>query len=148
MRSRLRMLSRAATRLAALRTYYDSEPLQGQYASADFLLLLGDNRAEDVRFLKGDEELKKADASTPGSYLSCAAADRVEGEGAATWHPDVHDGIEDMPAGAAAGAGSADGLASLLTDGSMRTTATVIAKQQCRAFWRSPAHCSPDCVPA
>lgn len=46
--------------LAALRTYTIPSPLQGQYASADFLLLLGDNRAEDVRFLKGDEALKKA----------------------------------------------------------------------------------------
>jgi Flp pilus assembly protein TadD len=46
--------------VAALRTYTISSPLDGQYASADFLLLLGDNRAEDVRFLKGDESLKKA----------------------------------------------------------------------------------------
>ncbi|HET6217073.1 MAG TPA: tetratricopeptide repeat protein, partial [Acidobacteriaceae bacterium] len=45
--------------LAALRTYTIPSPLEGQYASADFLLLLGDNRAEDVRFLKGDESLKK-----------------------------------------------------------------------------------------
>jgi hypothetical protein len=49
--------------LAALRTYTIPSPLEGQYASADFLLLLGDNHAEDVRWLKGDEELKKA---TPG----------------------------------------------------------------------------------
>jgi tetratricopeptide (TPR) repeat protein len=46
--------------LAALRTYTIASPLGGQYASADFLLLLGDNRIEDVRFLKGDESLKKA----------------------------------------------------------------------------------------
>jgi tetratricopeptide (TPR) repeat protein len=46
--------------LAALRTYTIASPLDGQYASADFLLLLGDNRAEDVRFFKGDESLKKA----------------------------------------------------------------------------------------
>jgi tetratricopeptide (TPR) repeat protein len=46
--------------LAALRTYTIPSPLQGQYASADFLLLLGDNRADDVRFLKGDEALQKA----------------------------------------------------------------------------------------
>jgi tetratricopeptide (TPR) repeat protein len=46
--------------LAALRTYTIPSALDGRYASADFLLLLGDNRAEDVRFLKGDEELKKA----------------------------------------------------------------------------------------
>jgi tetratricopeptide (TPR) repeat protein len=45
--------------LAALRTYTIPSPLQGQYASADFVLLLGDNRAEDVRFVKGDETLKK-----------------------------------------------------------------------------------------
>jgi tetratricopeptide (TPR) repeat protein len=45
--------------LAALRTYTIPSPLQGQYASADFLLLLGDNRAADVRYLKGDEALKK-----------------------------------------------------------------------------------------
>jgi tetratricopeptide (TPR) repeat protein len=45
--------------LAALRTYTIPSALDGRYASADFLLLLGDNRAEDVRFLKGDEELKK-----------------------------------------------------------------------------------------
>jgi tetratricopeptide (TPR) repeat protein len=45
--------------LAALRTYTIPSPLQGQYASADFVLLLGDNRAEDVRFVKGDEALKK-----------------------------------------------------------------------------------------
>jgi hypothetical protein len=46
--------------VAALRTYTIPSPLKGQYASADFLLLLGDNRAEDVRWLKGDEELRKA----------------------------------------------------------------------------------------
>jgi tetratricopeptide (TPR) repeat protein len=46
--------------LAALRTYTIPSPLQGQYASADFVLLLGDNRAEDVRWLKGDDVLKKA----------------------------------------------------------------------------------------
>jgi len=46
--------------LAALRTYTIPSPLDGKYASADFLLLLGDNRAEDVRFLKGDEALKPA----------------------------------------------------------------------------------------
>ncbi|HEX6773095.1 MAG TPA: DUF3857 domain-containing protein [Acidobacteriaceae bacterium] len=46
--------------LAAMRTYTIPNPLSGHYASADFLLLLGDNRAEDVRFLKGDEALKKA----------------------------------------------------------------------------------------
>ena len=46
--------------LAALRTYTIPSPIEGQYASADFLLLLGDNRAEDVRYLKGDEALKKA----------------------------------------------------------------------------------------
>jgi tetratricopeptide (TPR) repeat protein len=46
--------------LTALRTYRIPSPLQGQYASADFLLLLSDNRAEDVRFLKGDEALKQA----------------------------------------------------------------------------------------
>jgi hypothetical protein len=46
--------------LAALRTYTIPSPLEGQYASADFLLLLGDNHAEDVRFLKGDDVLKKA----------------------------------------------------------------------------------------
>jgi tetratricopeptide (TPR) repeat protein len=45
--------------LAALRTYTIPSPLQGQYASADFVLLLGDNRAEDVRFVKGAEALKK-----------------------------------------------------------------------------------------
>jgi tetratricopeptide (TPR) repeat protein len=49
--------------LAALRTYTIPSPLKGQYASADFVLLLGDNHAEDVRWLKGDEELKQA---TPG----------------------------------------------------------------------------------
>ncbi len=49
--------------VAALRTYTIPSPLKGQYASADFLLLLGDNHAEDVRWLKGDEELRKA---TPG----------------------------------------------------------------------------------
>jgi tetratricopeptide (TPR) repeat protein len=46
--------------LAALRTYTIPSPLQGQYASADFVLLLGDNRAKDVRWVKGDETLKKA----------------------------------------------------------------------------------------
>jgi hypothetical protein len=46
--------------LAALRTYTIPSPLDGKYASADFLLLLGDNRADDVRFLKGDDALKKA----------------------------------------------------------------------------------------
>lgn len=46
--------------LAALRTYTIPSPLDGEYASADFLLLLGDNRAEDARFLKGDDALKKA----------------------------------------------------------------------------------------
>jgi tetratricopeptide (TPR) repeat protein len=45
--------------LAALLTYTIPSPLQGQYASADFVLLLGDNRAEDVRFVKGAEALKK-----------------------------------------------------------------------------------------
>jgi tetratricopeptide (TPR) repeat protein len=45
--------------VAALRTYTIPSPLQGQYASADFLLLLGDGHAQDVRFLKGDEALKK-----------------------------------------------------------------------------------------
>jgi tetratricopeptide (TPR) repeat protein len=49
--------------VAALRTYTIPSPLQGQYASADFVLLLGDNHAEDVRWVKGDEALKKA---TPG----------------------------------------------------------------------------------
>lgn len=46
--------------LAAVRTYTIPSPLDGHYASADFLLLLGDNGVEDVRFLKGDESLKKA----------------------------------------------------------------------------------------
>ena len=46
--------------LAALRTYTIPSPLNGTYASADFLLLLGANHAEDVRFLKGDEALEKA----------------------------------------------------------------------------------------
>lgn len=45
--------------LAAMRTYTIPSPLQGQYASADFLLLLGNNHADDVHFLKGDEALKK-----------------------------------------------------------------------------------------
>jgi hypothetical protein len=49
--------------LAALRTYTIPSPLKGQYASADFLLLIDDNHAEDVRFLKGDELLKKATAA-------------------------------------------------------------------------------------
>jgi tetratricopeptide (TPR) repeat protein len=53
-------LQQGQDEIAALRTYTISSPLDGQYASADFLLLLGDNRAEDVRFLKGDESLKKA----------------------------------------------------------------------------------------
>jgi hypothetical protein len=53
-------IQRGGDELAALRTYTIPSPLQGQYASADFLLLLGDNRADDVRFLKGDEALKKA----------------------------------------------------------------------------------------
>jgi hypothetical protein len=46
--------------LAALRTYTIASPLDGRYASADFLLLLGDDRAEDVRFLKGNEALRQA----------------------------------------------------------------------------------------
>ena len=46
--------------LAALRTYTIPSPLHGEYASADFLLLMGDNRAQDVRFFRGDEALKKA----------------------------------------------------------------------------------------
>ncbi|MFL6427560.1 MAG: hypothetical protein ACJ71S_04900, partial [Acidobacteriaceae bacterium] len=46
--------------LAALRTYTIPSPLDGRYASADFLLLLGDDRAADVHFLKGDEALKQA----------------------------------------------------------------------------------------
>jgi tetratricopeptide (TPR) repeat protein len=46
--------------VAALRTYTIPSPLQGQYASADFVLLLGENHAEDVRWVKGDEALKKA----------------------------------------------------------------------------------------
>jgi len=53
--------------LAALRTYTIPSPLEGQYASADFLLLLGDNRAEDVRFLKGDDTLKKAGPALLGA---------------------------------------------------------------------------------
>jgi predicted Zn-dependent protease len=46
--------------LAALRTYTISSPLKGQSASAEFLLLMGDNSAEDVRFVKGDETLKRS----------------------------------------------------------------------------------------
>ena len=46
--------------LAALRTYTVPSPLAGQYASADFLFLMGDKHAEDVRFVKGDALLKKA----------------------------------------------------------------------------------------
>jgi tetratricopeptide (TPR) repeat protein len=46
--------------VAALRTYTIPSPLKGEYASADFLLLMAENRAEDVRFLKGDETLKNA----------------------------------------------------------------------------------------
>jgi hypothetical protein len=45
--------------LAALSMYTIPNPLDGKYASADFLLLLGDSHAEDVRFLRGDETLKK-----------------------------------------------------------------------------------------
>ncbi|HEY4009627.1 MAG TPA: transglutaminase domain-containing protein, partial [Acidobacteriaceae bacterium] len=57
--------------LAALRTYTIPSPLDGQYASADFLLLLADNRAEDVRFLKGDEALRQAGpALLAASYRS------------------------------------------------------------------------------
>ncbi len=43
----------------AMRTYTMPSPLDGKYASADFLMLLGDNRAEEVQYLKGDESLKK-----------------------------------------------------------------------------------------
>src|SRR5690348_3194845 len=43
----------------AMRTYTIPNPLDGQYASADFLMLLGDNRAEEVQYFKGDESLKK-----------------------------------------------------------------------------------------
>jgi hypothetical protein len=53
-------LEQGGDELAALRTYTIPSPLDGEYASADFLLLLGDNHAEDVRFLKGDDALKKA----------------------------------------------------------------------------------------
>jgi len=49
--------------LGALRTYAFPSPLHGQYASADFLLLLGENRAEDVQFLKGNEALRPATAA-------------------------------------------------------------------------------------
>jgi tetratricopeptide (TPR) repeat protein len=57
--------------VAALRTYTIPSPLQGQYASADFVLLLGDNRAEDVHFVKGDEALKKvASALLAAAYRS------------------------------------------------------------------------------
>ncbi|HEX6496377.1 MAG TPA: DUF3857 domain-containing protein, partial [Acidobacteriaceae bacterium] len=57
--------------LAALRTYTIPSPLDGRYASADFLLLLGDNHAEDVRFLKGDDALKQAGpALLAGTYRS------------------------------------------------------------------------------
>lgn len=47
--------------LGAMRTYTVPSPLKGEYASADFLLLLGDNRAEEVRFLKGAESLRPAE---------------------------------------------------------------------------------------
>ena len=46
--------------LAASHTYTISSPLKGQSASAEFLLLMGDNSAEDVRFVKGDETLKRS----------------------------------------------------------------------------------------
>ena len=59
MRSPARMFGKGGDEVAALRTYTIPSPLPGQYASADFVLLLGDNRAEDVRFLKGDDALKK-----------------------------------------------------------------------------------------
>jgi tetratricopeptide (TPR) repeat protein len=42
------------------RRYTIPSPLHGESASADFLLLLGDRHAEDVRFLKGDEALRNA----------------------------------------------------------------------------------------
>jgi tetratricopeptide (TPR) repeat protein len=47
--------------LGAMRTYTVPSPLKGEYASADFLLLLGDNHAEEVRFLKGAESLRAAE---------------------------------------------------------------------------------------
>jgi tetratricopeptide (TPR) repeat protein len=49
--------------LVAMRTYTIPNPLDGKYASADFVMLMGDNRAEQVQFLKGDESLEKAAAA-------------------------------------------------------------------------------------
>jgi len=46
--------------LAALRTYAIPSPLRGVYASADLLLLLGDDHAEDVNFLRANDALKQA----------------------------------------------------------------------------------------
>ncbi len=43
-----------------LRSYAIPSPINGGYAHAEFLLLLSDDRAESVRFLRGDEKLKPA----------------------------------------------------------------------------------------
>ena len=45
---------------AALQTYAIPSPLDGVYASADLLLLMGDNRVEEVGFLRGSDVFKKA----------------------------------------------------------------------------------------
>ncbi len=45
--------------IAAVRTYRVASPLKGEYASADFLFLFGNSGAPDVRFLKGNDALKK-----------------------------------------------------------------------------------------
>jgi tetratricopeptide (TPR) repeat protein len=44
----------------AARQYTVPSPLHGESASADFLMVLGDRHAEDVRFLKGDAGLRNA----------------------------------------------------------------------------------------
>ena len=95
--------------LAAVRTYTIPSPLDGPYASADFLLLLGDNGVEDVRFLKGDESLKKGYAGARGSSLSLASAAGIEGKGDAPRRRGVHYGVEDLFAGTGAIVVGADG---------------------------------------
>ncbi len=49
--------------LGAMRTYTVPNPLKGEYGYADFMLQMGNNRAEDVRFLSGSDSLRTAGAA-------------------------------------------------------------------------------------
>jgi tetratricopeptide (TPR) repeat protein len=48
----------ASDEFTTLRTYAIPSPLRGVYASADLLLLMGDNHAGDVSFLRANDALK------------------------------------------------------------------------------------------